>query len=148
MNSTINDLVFPVIRFSKDGTVQVAMNSEDLKTTNNLAIKNGYFDQLRITCSDGKRFVVKSVRKVGTKKPWWRPPGIFETDITVEFDLEANGTATLEELKQALMKVYKRNPARWEERLGDEEFPEGLEKCKSYQDLVEFLRPSLRKLQS
>src|SRR5580765_3711385 len=89
--STSKELVFPVIRSSKDGTIGVAMNNDELTTTNPLAIKNGYFDGLRITAADGKRFVVRAVKRLATKKPWWRLPELFETLITVGFELEPNG---------------------------------------------------------
>ena len=138
MKTSAIDLTFPVIAFSKDGTILVARKMEDLTTCTPKALKNGYYDRLRILTVDGRQFVVKAATKFATSKPWWRPPLSFSL-VTVDLQIEENGRATLEELKRLLLKAFKADRAIWEESLDYSEFAAEVNKCRSFREVTDYV---------
>src|SRR5437667_10124672 len=106
MKTSAIDLTFPVIAFSKDGTILVAKDIQRLITCSEAAFKGGYHAGMRILSMDGRKFIVKSAAKTGTIKRWWSPP-LFLTSILVNLEIEEAGPITLDELKQALLRAFK-----------------------------------------
>ena|SRR6266496_6393614 len=131
-------LVFPVVAFAKDRSVNIAKDVAELTTCSHAALSGGYFDGLKVISVDGSHFVVKSAKKTGTIKHWWTSP-IFLTLVSVDLELERVGTVTLEELKQMLLKAFKALRDIWEESIGYEEFAGEIEKCRTYREVADYV---------
>ena len=135
----ISDLAFPVIAVAEDATAYVQRTSERLATCSPAAVGKGYFRGLRIFDASGRQCIVKSARKVSTKRPWWSPP-IFLTLITVDLEIEDRGVITPEELKEVLKSTFRRNPHSWEAGgLSYGQLVAKVDKCQSFAEIAHFI---------
>ena len=139
MRADLTDLSFPLVTFSKDGSIEIVRDLDALTTCTPTALKNGYYDGLRIVGIDGRQFVVKSARRLRTTKPWWRPPIVFFTQLAVTLDIEEAGTITLERLKGAILKAFKADRESWEEAIGYDDFAREVDKCQSFGELASYV---------
>ena len=113
-------------------------DSETLTTCSPQALKHGYYNGLKIAALDGRQFIVKSARKLATKKQWWIKP-IFLTLISVDLEIEENGCVSLDELKRILLKAFKANRYIWEASMSYEEFAREIGKCRSFKEIADYL---------
>jgi len=140
MSLSAPHLDFPVIAYSKDGTVLVFPDLESLTTCSPHGLRTGYYDRLRLLAVDGRRYIVKSAKKARTKKRWWMRPMALGTLLTAKLDIEEDGMMTLEELKQALLEAFKHYRPTWKSQdLSYQEFAEKLEGCRSFREVRDCL---------
>jgi hypothetical protein len=139
MAISVADLEFPVIALSRDGTILIARERERLTTCSPHALRT-YFDNLKIVALDGRRFTVKSARRISTKKRWWQRPILFLTLLKVELDFTEEGTAALDDVKKILLRAFKTDPYNWKEPLSYREFADQVNNCGSFHELAEYIR--------
>ena len=136
--TSLKELDYPVFEVDKSGLVYVMPTKEALGLGSPAALKGGYFTNLRITTVTGRMFTVRAAKKVGTKKPWWKPP-LFCTILSIDLELEECGTASLREVKNLLLNSFRKEPDSWEacgfER---EDFVRRVEGCASFRELAQY----------
>lgn len=138
MNLTINDLAFPVFVL-KGNVVGLHKNAESLTSCSPQALASKHFDDLQLIAMDGRTFVVKSAKNIGTRKRWWSPP-LFLRLIKVELELLESGNIGLEVLKQRLFTAFKADPHSWEcMGLTYDEFAAEVKKCSSFREIADYI---------
>jgi hypothetical protein len=110
MNKMTVKISFPAITISKKNILGVVFNEEELTTCTAKALKNGFFDKLKILDSTGKCYLVEKAYKKSLKKI-----SIF-LDIYLFVNLEFNEkieTLTIDKIKTFVKKIISKNRSFW-----------------------------------
>lgn len=87
-----NGLLFPVLPIATDGSLRTVDTKEGLETCNNMAMRNGYYNEMLIVDSNGAKYRVAAAER-GEYVSSWRP--FRGRLLRVHLHLNQEGVATL-----------------------------------------------------
>lgn len=103
----INEIVFPALFFSHDKTVYAMSTVDALKTSLERTVKSGYFNNLIIIDSSGKKYIIEKAIILHGIGPFWGYRDIFLNRlvrIEVNFK-EFSEEVSSEEIKKLFSKA-------------------------------------------
>ncbi len=104
----MNDLKFPVLEIYK-GSPFPCSSMDCLLTTTSLALRKGFFNDLKIIDSKGNEFLVKGAKKIRTVSRFYEIIMLFNPVIKVNLDIEETGRIfTIEEVKNLILSDFKK----------------------------------------
>jgi hypothetical protein len=111
---SLDQLIFPVISFSKGNVVDFAKSSNELTQCNKRALKNGFFKNLLIVDCSGTSFKVKDATKIGTVGLFWGYDFFLDQKIRVAINFHhETETILLESFKDKILKIFKKDEYFW-----------------------------------
>lgn len=110
----IDNLEFPIVAFSSDGSTYYARSQDELTTCSQAAYKNGYYNNMEIIDSNGKVYHVLNAKKKQVVKF-----SIF-LNHTIRVDLNIDKQVQVLSLDEFLKRVKK--------KLHEDEFHDSLNK--------------------
>ncbi len=116
----VTALTFPIMVIGSDGSMYVMRSLAELQTVNALALRKGYYKDLRIIQRDREAFRITDVIDVGAAGPlWglrWMKPRLRKTRML----LERAGTVSLEDLQRTVMNAINQDRHYWDSMVGVE----------------------------
>jgi hypothetical protein len=100
-----NDLCFPVLCLY-EGTLFGSPRADALTSTTTVALRDGLFEALRIVDSEGRMFVVQSVRRLHSIGPLWGFNFFLNRRIRITIDMRENGTVSADGLRQLVLRDF------------------------------------------
>lgn len=117
MESIVLDLSiirFPVVTFSKNRLMCFGRKRDDIEACSKTALKNGFYEGLRIIDADGVEYNVKDASKVGTIGPLWGYNIFLNQKLRVKIYFDKVGNVvSLDSLKMQISKIMRHDRAFW-----------------------------------
>jgi hypothetical protein len=135
----------PVLEFSQ-GEVFTQRLTGSIRQCTRLGYKKGYYNNLVIVDSDGRRFTVLGARVLRTIPPTWSLGGTLNhllgprLEVEMNFAPEPPTVLTLDEVKSMIFDCIERNSDFWDEMSDDfDEFRNRLARARSLQQVFTIL---------
>ena len=134
----VSNLKFPVLEIYK-GSPSPCGSIDYLVTTTSLALRKGYFSDLRIIDSQGKEFLVKRAKKIHRISRFWEVIMFFNPRIQVNLDIEETGkTVTTEEVRRLVLNDF-REWHGWESRGDFDELKTSVENAHTIAEIIQLI---------
>lgn len=118
MENTVLDLStvrFPVIIFSNNRLMYFGRKKDDIETCSKTALKNGFYNGLRIIDADGIGYMITGAGKVGPVGPLWGYNIFLNQKLRVELYVEkASDVVSLDSLKMQILNAVNYNRPFWD----------------------------------
>lgn len=134
-------LQFPILAFGYNQTLPVHHRDEEsLMISTDFDLKYGYFKNLLIVDSEGKKYLVKSARKTGYVSclSLSNLLGFTRRLIKVDIELAQIGELSLEEFKQHTYSIMEKDVEIWEGGNEDlKEYQLKIENAKTHKEVIQ-----------
>jgi len=118
MENSVLDLSivrFPVITFSNNRQMYFGRKRDDIEICSKIALKNGFYEGMRIIDADGIEYKIKDAAKVRTVGPLWGYNIFLNQKLRVKLYLgKAGDVVSLDSLKMQILKIMKSDMDFWD----------------------------------
>ncbi len=133
--SATSELVYPVLVLYRD-TLCAERTEDFLTTTTSIALRKGFFDELKIIDSNGRQYVVTKARKLHGVGPFWGYSILLNRWIRVALDLRSSGeTLSVDEVRRLVLHDFQSSP-NWQTRDDFEELMAAVERASTIAEII------------
>ena len=133
--SATSELVYPVLVVYRDALCAEG-TEESLTTTTSIALRKGFFDELKIIDSDGRQYVVTKARKLHGVGPFWGYSIFLNRWIRVALDLCSSGEIlSVDEVRRLVLHNFQ-NWHGWQTRDDFEELMAAVERASTIAEII------------
>jgi hypothetical protein len=139
VETTAEELRFPALIVAKTGVMLVVRNKDELQTTNTLALRSRFFDNLLAIDITGQTYEVVGVTVQGTVGPLWGIRFLKPRRVRVSLRLLQASRLPLQAIQELAIAAINREPHTWEDRGEVPELARRIRATQSVQALLELL---------